>query len=72
MRVSCIFSEGLKQQLDGMAIGDEFQLTCTARVTGAEEVIVDVRQMGEEDARYITGDLNVTLLLSHPKIAMRT
>ena len=68
MRITATFSDGLRRQLDGKAIGDEFTVTARARIVGAEEVLVDVTAYGERDPRVMQGDLNVQLLLSHAKV----
>lgn len=65
MKITATFSDGLQQQLQGRAIGDEFSITAHARIVGGEEVLVDVSQMGEQDPQFIQGDLEVHLLLSH-------
>lgn len=67
MRVDAVFSDGMKRLLDGAAIGDEFELTVKARVTGAEEVLLDVTAYGEAEPTYVQGELEVKLLLSHPR-----
>lgn len=67
MRVEAVFSDGMKSLLDGAAIGDEFELTVKARVTGAEEVLLDVTGYGEGEPTYVQGELEVKLLLSHPR-----
>jgi hypothetical protein len=64
MRVTATFSDGLRRQLDGMAIGDEFEVTARARVIAAEEVLIDVTPYGQTDPHYLQGDLEVRLLLS--------
>ena len=71
MRITARFSDGLQEQLDGKAIGDEFTITAKARIIAAEEALIDVTTLGEKDARYLQGDLEVTLLLSHGKVRMR-
>ena len=68
MRVTAQFSDGLQKQLDGMALGDEFTVTAHARVIRAEEALIEVTQYGDADARFVQGDLEVTLLLSHAKV----
>lgn len=68
MRVEARFSDGLRGQLDGMALGDEFTVTAKARVVAAEEVLIDVTAYGDPDPQYLQGDLEVTLLLSHAKV----
>ena len=67
MRVEAMFSDGMTRLLDGAAIGDEFTVTATARIIAAEESLLDVSALGESDPRYVQGDLNVRLLLSHPE-----
>ncbi len=67
MRVSARFSDGMTRLLDGAALGDEFEITARARIVGAEEALLDVTQLGDEDPTLIQGELEVTLLLSHPK-----
>lgn len=69
MRVTARFSDGLMRQLDGMAIGDEFTVTAEARIVGAEEALIDVTSFGDRDPRYVQGDLEITLLLSHGKVS---
>lgn len=68
MRINARFSDGLRQQLDGMALGDEFAITAKARILAAEEVLVDVTQFGDRDPRYLQGDMEITLLLSHGEV----
>lgn len=68
MRVTATFSDGLQQQLNGRAIGDEFIVTATARIVGADEALIDVTSYGEVDPRFLQGDLEVRLLLSHGKV----
>ena len=67
MRVTARFSDGMTRLLDGAALGDEFDIVARARIVGAEEALIDVSQMGAEDPTLIQGELEVTLLLSHPK-----
>jgi hypothetical protein len=69
MRVEAVFSEGMTRVLSGAAIGDEFTITAKARIIGAEEVLLDVSEMGADDPLILQGDLKVKLLLSHPKKA---
>lgn len=66
MRVTATFSDGLRRQLHGHAIGDEFTVTAHARIVGADEALLDVTQYGDEDPRYVQGELEVRLLLSKP------
>lgn len=68
MRVEAEFSDGLRRQLQGRAIGDEFTITARARIIGAEEVLLDITAHGDADRQVIQGDLEVTLLLSHARI----
>jgi hypothetical protein len=68
VRVTATFSDGLQQQLDGRAIGDEFAVTATARIVGADEALIDVTSLGELDRRVLQGELEVRLLLSHGEI----
>lgn len=68
MRVTATFSDGLLGQLKGRAIGDEFTVTATARIVGADEALLDVTRFGDEDTRVINGELEVRLLLSHAKV----
>lgn len=68
MRVTAQFSDGLRRQLDGMAIGDEFNITARARIIAAEEALVDVTSAGDQDPRYLQGDLEVTLLISRGEV----
>lgn len=68
MRVTATFSDGLVRQLDGRAIGDEFTVTATARIVGAEEVLLDVTSHGALDPEVMQGGLDVHLLLSHGKV----
>jgi hypothetical protein len=67
MRVTATFSDGLREDLDGRAIGDEFLVTARARIIGAEEALVDVTQYGEPDPRYLRGELEVKLLLTRER-----
>jgi hypothetical protein len=67
MRVEAVFSDGMTRLLDGAAIGDEFTITATARITAAKECLVDVSAYGESDPTYVQGELEVKLLLSHPR-----
>lgn len=69
MRVTAMFSEGLRQQLAGRAIGDEFEVKARARIVGAEEVLVDVTAYGSADATYLPGELEVKLLLSRAEVS---
>ena len=69
MRITATFSDGLREQLDGRAIGDEFTITATARIVGADEALIDVSSLGARDARLLQGDLEVRLLLSHGSVA---
>lgn len=69
MRVTARFSDGLRQQLDGRAIGDEFTITALARIVAAEEALLDVTSLNDRDPRYLQGELEVTLLLSHGEVA---
>ena len=68
MRITAVFSDGLREQLDGKAIGDEFLVTAKARIVGAEEALIEVTEMGEADPQYVQGDLEIKLLLSHGRI----
>ena len=65
MRITATFSEGIGKELDGKAIGDEFQITGWARIVGAEEALIDVSAYGERDSQVLQGDLEVKLLISH-------
>lgn len=65
MRISATFSEGIGKELDGKAIGDEFQITGWARIVGAEEALIDVTSYGESDVRLLQGDMEVKLLIRH-------
>jgi hypothetical protein len=65
MRVTATFSDGLRQQLNGRAIGEEFTITAKARIVGADEALLDITSYGEVDPRFMQGDLEVRLLLSH-------
>ena len=69
MRVEATFSSGLTKALSGRAIGDEFMVTARARIVGADEALIDVTQMGQDEQEVIQGDLEVRLLLSHPKVS---
>lgn len=69
MRVEARFSDALRGQLDGMAIGDEFTVTAKARVIRAEEVLLDVTSFGDRDVTFLQGDLEVTLLLSRGEVS---
>jgi hypothetical protein len=55
--------------LNGRAIGDEFTVMATARIVGADEALIDVRQFGDTDPRFLQGDLEVRLLLSNPVVS---
>jgi hypothetical protein len=68
MRIRAEFSDGMKRQLDGRAIGDEFTVTATARIIGAEEALIDIRSHADEDVHVIQGELEVTLLISNAKV----
>lgn len=68
VRITATFSDGLRQQLAGCAIGDEFTLTARARITGADEALVDMTPLGATDSEYLSGELEVRLLLSHGKV----
>ena len=68
MRLSAVFSENFESRLVGLAIGDEFEITARARIVGAEEALVDISAAGSLDRKVIQGDLEVKLLLSHPRI----
>ena len=68
MRITATFSDGLKRQLEGRAIGDELEITARARITRAEEVLVDISSLADEDPQVIQGELEVHLLLSHGKV----
>lgn len=68
MRITAIFSDGLRQQLAGRAIGDEFEFTARARIVGADEVLIETTPAGDADPTYVQGDLEVRLLLSHGKV----
>jgi hypothetical protein len=68
VRVRAQFSDGFRGQLDGRAIGDEFLVTAKARIIAAEEVLLDVTQYGSPDPEYTTGDMEVTIFLSHPRV----
>jgi hypothetical protein len=68
VKVEAVFSEGMGRLLKGKAIGDEFTVTCTARIIGAQEVLIDVTGLtASGDQVLVQGDLEVKLLLSHPK-----
>lgn len=69
MRVTATFSDGLREQIDGRAIGDEFTITAKARIVGADEALIDMSMMGERDPQVIQGDLEVRLLLSHGQVS---
>lgn len=68
MIVTATFSDALRRQLDGRAIGDEFDVTCRARIVGADEVLVEVTSHGDRDRVFLQGDLEVRLLLSHGEV----
>lgn len=69
MRITATFSDGLRGQLDGRAIGDEFTVTAKARIVGADEALLDVSGFDETGERTVTqGELEVRLLLSHGKV----
>lgn len=67
MRVEAVISDGMTRLLEGAAIGDEFTVTATARIIAAEESLLDVSALGENDPTYVQGELSVRLLLSHPE-----
>jgi hypothetical protein len=67
MRVTAAFSDGLRRQLDGHAIGDEFFVTAVARIVSAEETLLDVTSYGDPDPQYLQGELEVRLLISSAK-----
>ncbi len=67
MKVTASFSEGITQLLEGAAIGDELTITAQARIIGANEVLIDVTPLGQKEPTYVQGELEVKLLLSHPK-----
>lgn len=67
MRVTATFSEGMSRLLAGAAIGDEFEVTARARIVGADEALIDVTGVGDPDTVLVQGDLEVRLLLSHPR-----
>ena len=69
MRVEAVFSRGMTRLLDGAAIGDEFTITAKARIVGAEEALIDVTPYGTEETEVLQGELEVKLLLSHPKVS---
>ena len=69
MRITATFSDGLREQIDGRAIGDEFTITAKARIVGADEALIDMSMMGERDPQVIQGDLEVRLLLSHGQVS---
>jgi len=69
LRVTATFSDGLRRQLDGHAIGDEFVVTAKARIIGAEEMLLDVTSLGDPDPQYVQGDLEVRLLLSKAEVS---
>jgi hypothetical protein len=48
-----------------MAIGDEFYVRAKARIVSAEEALIEVSSLGDRDRRYLQGDLEVRLLLTH-------
>ena len=68
MRVTAEFSDGLRRQLDGKAIGDEFTVTAHARIIGAQEALIEVTQFGDTDPRFAQGELEVTILLSRAQV----
>lgn len=66
MRVTATFSDAATTRLlAGRAIGDEFEIFGTARIVGADEVLVDITPYGDEDRTLIAGELEVRLLVSH-------
>ena len=68
MKVEAVFSEGMTRVLNGAAVGDEFELSVRARIVSAEEALVEITSLGEQDPSYAQGQLEVRLLLSHPVI----
>ena len=68
MRITATLSDGLAGQLEGKAVGDEFTVTARARIVGADEALLDVTSYGERDTRFMQGDLEVRLLLSHGEV----
>lgn len=67
MRVTATFSDGIREDLAGRAIGDEFTITARARIVGADEALIDVTQFGETDPSYLQGQLEVRLLLTRER-----
>ncbi len=67
MRVTATFSNGMSRLLEGAAIGDEFNITARARIVGADEALIDVSGIDSEDTEVLSGELEVRLLLTHPK-----
>jgi hypothetical protein len=65
VRITATFSDALREQIDGMAIGDEFYVRAKARIVSAEEALIEVSSLGDRDRRYLQGDLEVRLLLTH-------
>lgn len=57
MRVTATFSDGLMRQLDGRALGDEFNVTARARIVGAEEALIDITSVSDTDTRVVQGEL---------------
>lgn len=68
VRITATFSDGLRQQLSGRAIGDEFTLTAKARIVGADEALLDMTPLSAKDSEYVAGELDVRLLLSHGRV----
>lgn len=66
MKVTAEFADGLRRQLEGRAIGDEFALTARARIVGADEVLIDVTGYTDPPVdEVLPGGLEVRLLLTH-------
>jgi hypothetical protein len=63
MRVTATFSDGLKRQLDGKAVGEEFDVQARARIVRAEETLIDVSTPGGEE-QVVQGELEVHILLT--------
>lgn len=49
-------------------VGDEFQISATARITGIEEDLIDTTIIGGEES-YVVGDRKVSLWLTKVEAA---
>ncbi len=69
MKVTATFSAGMSKLLNGAALGDEFDITARARIVGADEALIDITGYDAADTEVVSGELEVKLLLSHPRRA---